>query len=172
MKVVKVILGVLIALSIGFFSIGLIIKETTYSVEVEINKPITETFTAFNDSNSLQKWIPAIKTFETIEEKPGKIGSEYRLLMVDKGGNDVEVREKVLAFVENQKVALSMNTGDMLKTDDFTFLETLSGTTIKLESVCKTESYLLSCVFPLFKGTFKRVDQENLNNFKSYIENL
>ncbi len=44
MKAIKIILGIVTLLVIVFFSTGLIIKETTYQVKVEIDKPLKTVF--------------------------------------------------------------------------------------------------------------------------------
>ena len=77
---------------------------------------------------------------------------------------------KIFTDVENKKVTLYFDADDMLKTDDFTFSEENGVTTIVKDVVCKSDSYIMSCLFPYFKGTFSAIDQESLNNFKTYIE--
>ena len=58
----------------------------------------------------------------------------------------------------------------MLKKDDYVFTEKNGVTTITLNASCQSESYVMACMFPYFKGTFKEQDQAYLNNFKAYIE--
>mgnify|MGYP000701453536 FL=1 len=49
MKIVKIILGIVVALSIAFFALGIFVRELTYSSEVTINKPLPEVFKIFNN---------------------------------------------------------------------------------------------------------------------------
>ena len=78
--------------------------------------------------------------------------------------------EKVLAYVENEKVTLFFDAENMLKTDDYAFTENDGKTTIILNSSCKSDSYIMACLFPYFKGTFQEQDQSYLNNFKEFME--
>ena len=58
----------------------------------------------------------------------------------------------------------------MLKTDDYVFTENNGVTTVTLNSSCQSDSYIMACVFPYFKGVFKEQDQAYLDNFKAFIE--
>lgn len=169
MKTVKVIVTILVILSILFLGTGLVIKENKYSSEITVNKPLSETFKLFNDQETISQWIPEIQKFEAIEEKPGMVGSEYRITM-DNDGEVVTMKEKVLAYVEDQKVTLYFDAEQVLKTDDYTFIADGEATKIQLDVTFQAESYILSCMFPYFKGAFKSVDDKYLNNFKAFAE--
>ncbi len=170
MKTVKVIMTILVVLSVLFLGTGLVIKENKYSTEIKVNKPLSETFQMFSDQENISQWIPEITKIETIEEKPGLVGSEYRITM-DNEGQVMTMKEKVLAYVEDKKVTFYFDAESVLKTDDYTFTSDGSSTTIKLDVSFQAETYILSCMFPYFKGTFKGLDEKYLGNFKNYIEN-
>jgi uncharacterized protein YndB with AHSA1/START domain len=169
MKTVKIVLGILVVLTVVFFGTGLVIKESQYTVEANINKPIEETFQLFNNQEKISQWMPEIKNIETIEKKPGITGSEYRVT-VDNNGEVVSMKEKVLAYVPNEKVTLFIDAENVLKTDDYTFVKEGDQTKIILNATYEAESYILACVFPYFKGKFKEVDENSLNNFKEFAE--
>jgi uncharacterized membrane protein len=169
MKAIKIILGIVTVLVIVFFSTGLLIKETTYQVKIEINKPLSEVFSVFNDQEKMSDWLPELKSIEPINVKPGIVGSEYKMT-VDNKGQIVEMNEKVMAYILNKKVTLFFDAGDMLKTDDYNFSEVNGNTLIVKDVACKSDSYIMSCMFPYFKGAFVDIDQKYLNNFKAYIE--
>ena len=169
MKTVKVILTILVILSVLFLGTGLVIKENKYSTEITINKPLSETFKLFNDQESIRQWIPEIQKFEAIVEKPGVTGSEFRITM-DNNGETVTMKEKVLAYVEDEKVTLYFDAEQVLKTDDYTFISDGESTKIQLNVTFQAESYIMSCMFPYFKGAFKSVDEKYLNNFKAFAE--
>lgn len=170
MKAIKIILGIVIFLSLIFFGTGLVIKEINYETKVEINKPISEVFAAFNDDANLKHWIPELKSIVALDEKDGITGSRYRMTVVDGNGNDIIMEEKVLAYVENEKVTLYFDAQGMLKTDEYTFASDGSKTIITNQSNCKSDSYIFGCMMPYFKGTFRNIDQGYLNNFKTFIE--
>ena len=169
MKAIKIILGIVTVLVIVFFSTGLLVKETSYQVKIEINKPISEVFTVFNDQDLMKQWMPSIKMIEPINVKPGIVGSEYKMT-VENNGQLIVMNEKVLAYIPNKKVTLYFDADDMLKTDDFNFSEKNGVTTIVKDVSCKSDSYIMSCMFPYFKGYFTDMDQQYLNDFKAYLE--
>ncbi|CAL2094373.1 SRPBCC family protein [Tenacibaculum sp. 190524A05c] len=170
MKRIKIILGIIIAFAVIFLSTGLIFKETAYTTQVEVHKPLAEVFSVFNDSSKINNWIPELKSIEPIDVKPEKTGSTYKMVVSDPKGQEITLREKIMAFVPNEKVTLFFNTDVMFKKDDYTFNFNNGVTTITNNSICRGNSYLFSCVLPYFKSKIKEQDQEHLNNFKSFIE--
>jgi len=169
-KVLKIVISVFVILAVIFLATGIFIKETAYSVSTTVNKPVEEVFKTFNDNTIITEWIPSVKSFEAIEEIEGKIGSTYKLV-VDENGNNFEMIETVTEFVENKKIGLKFDAQGMLKSDKITFTMDGGNTIITNEAVCKGTTFLLKCTFPYFKSIFKKADQENLDNFKAYIEN-
>lgn len=169
MKTVKIILGIISAFIIVFFATGLIIKETNYTTQVSVNKPIADVFTAFNNLENKTKWIPEIKSYEIINQNTGITGSEYQMI-IDNNDQNIKISEKIMAFVPNEKVTVFYNADNMLKTNDYVFTEKNGVTNITLNATCRSDSYILACVFPYFKNTFKDQDQTYLTNFKTFIE--
>lgn len=169
MKTVKIILGIITAITLVFFATGLFVKETSYTAQISVNKSVKEVFKAFNTSGNIKNWIPEVKSFNVINENIGKTGSTYKIV-VENQGQEITMTEKVMAYVPNEKVTLFFDAENMLKTDDYIFTEKDGITTITLNSSCKSDSYIMACMFPYFKGTFKEQDQSYLNNFKSFIE--
>jgi uncharacterized membrane protein len=169
MKTIKIILGIITALVVIFFATGLLIKETSYTTQVSVNIPVEEVFKTFNNSENIKNWIPEIISFDVVKENIGKTGSIYKIV-VENQGQKIAMTEKVMAFVPNEKVTLFFDAENMLKTDDYLFTEKDGITTITLNTSCQSESYVMACMFPYFKGTFQEQDQTYLNNFKKYIE--
>jgi len=169
MKTVKTIVIIVTILLVAFFSIGLVVKDTKYTTEIVVDKPIEEVFTAFNDIRKSDNWIPEFKSVEVIDEKLGKVGSTYKITL-DNNGQEIIMKEKILAFIPNEKVTLNYSVEGMLKMNDFNFVAQENKTKITQKSTCKSTRYLMSCMFPFFKSKFKVQDQGYLNNFKSYIE--
>ena len=172
MKIIKIILSVIIGLSLVFFATGLLVKETVYKVEVSINKPVEKVFAEFTKIENSYNWIPDVKSITPIEEKSAKTGSTYKVV-VDNNGEEFTITESVLSYVPNKKIAIFFDAENMLKTNDFIF-ESLNANTTKiiLEATCKSNSYMLSCVFPYFKSVFSNQDKSYLDNFKTYVEAL
>ena len=68
MKTIKIILGVITIFVLAFFLTGLFVKETTYQIDVTINKPISQVFSIFNNPENIDKWIPEIREINVIND--------------------------------------------------------------------------------------------------------
>jgi uncharacterized membrane protein len=169
MKTVKIILGIISAITLVFFATGLVVKETNYMVQVSVNKPVEEVFLAFNKKGNIKNWIPEVKSVEVLNENIAKTGSTYKVV-VENQGEEITMTEKVIAYIPNEKITLFFDAENMLKTDDYTFNEKNGVTTINLNASCQSDSYIMACMFPYFKGTFKAQDQSYLDNFKAFVE--
>tara|TARA_B100000767_G_C19688953_1_gene503081 strand:- start:641 stop:1156 length:516 start_codon:yes stop_codon:yes gene_type:complete len=169
MKTIKIILIIISSLVVVFLLTGLVVKETTYIAEVSVNKSIKEVFEIFNNSENIKNWIPEVKSFEVVNKNPGKTGSVYKIV-IDNKGQEVTMTEKVMAYVPNEKVTLFFDAEGMLKRDDYIFKEKDGVTTITLNTSCQSDSYILACIYPYFKGTLQKQDQSYLNNFKAFAE--
>jgi len=169
MKAIKIILGIISTFVIIFLLTGLIIKETTYTAKVEVNGDLKEVFNTFNNSKDIKNWIPEVQSFEVINETPGKTGSIYKIVVLNQG-QEITMTQKVIAYVPHKKVTLFFDAEGMLKKDDYTFTEKEGITTVTLNATCQSDSYIMACIFPYFKGTFTEQDQSYLDNFKVFAE--
>ena len=169
MKKIKIILIIISTIVVVFLLTGLFVKETTYRAEVNVNKSIKVVFEIFNNSENIKNWVPEVKSFEVVNTNPGKTGSVYKIV-IDNKGQEVTMTEKVMAYVPNEKVTLFFDAEGMLKRNDYIFKEKDGVTTITLNTSCQSDSYILACIFPYFKGTFQKQDQSYLNNFKAFAE--
>ena len=169
MKAIKIILGIITALIVAFFLTGLVVQEVVYTTEVKVNKPIDKVFADFQNVELMEQWMPEVKSIETLEEKPNKIGSTYKIV-VENQGKLVTMTEKVLEYKENEQITFHFDAENMLKTDDYVFTSEGNTTKILQTSTCTSESYVMSCLFPYFKGALKKISQQYLENFKKASE--
>ena len=170
MKTVKIIISLLIILTVLFFGTGLIIKESSYTSKIIINEPLEKTFSTFTDLSAKTQWNPEYNAIEVIELKPGITGSIYNIKVLHNNQTTI-IREKVLAYVKNEKITLFIDKDGVVERDDYTFSSDGSQTVINLSSSYQAKSYLLSCVLPFYKFKFKKIDEVFLNNFKRFLEN-
>ncbi|SHN02376.1 SRPBCC family protein [Polaribacter sp. KT 15] len=170
MKTIKIILIIISVLFLAFLATGLIVKETKYSAKVEIDKPITEVFNNFSKIDSIKNWIPEVQSVEVVKNNPGITGSIYNVVVINQE-QEINLTEKIVAYVPNEKLTLFYDAENMLKKDDYLFTENNGKTTIMLNANCQSDSFIMACMFPYFKSTFREQDQTYLNNFKDFIEN-
>jgi uncharacterized membrane protein len=170
MKTIKVILIIISILVLAFLVTGIVIKETSYTAKVSIEKPVATVFNNFMKIDSVKNWIPDIKSVKAVNENTGIIGSVYNVVVLNQG-QEIAMTEKIMAYVPNEKVTLFFDAENMLKKDDYLFTEENGVTTVTLNASCQSESFLMACMFPYFKATFQAQDQSYLNNFKTFLEN-
>jgi len=169
MKTIKVILIIISTLVVAFLATGLLVQQTNYSVTVSIDKPIDEVFSNFMQIDSVKNWISDIKSVKPVNINPGITGSVYDVVVLNQG-QEIIMTEKIMAYVLNEKVTLFYDAENMLKKDDYLFSEENGITTITLNAACQSESFIMACMFPYFRGTFQAQDQSYLNNFKKFLE--
>ena len=169
MKTIKVILIIISTLVVAFLATGLLVQQTNYSATVSIDKPIDEVFSNFMQIDSVKNWIPDIKSVKPVNINPGITGSIYDVVVLNQG-QEIAMTEKIMAYVLNEKVTLFYDAENMLKKDDYLFSEENGITTITLNAACQSESFIMACMFPYFRGTFQAQDQSYLNNFKTFLE--
>ena len=169
MKTIKVILIIISIVVVAFLATGLLVQQTNYSATVSIDKPIDEVFSNFMQIDSVKNWIPDIKSVKPVHINPGITGSVYDVVVLNQG-QEIVMTEKIMAYVLNEKVTLFYDAENMLKKDDYLFSEENGITTITLNAACQSESFIMACMFPYFRGTFQAQDQSYLNNFKKFLE--
>jgi uncharacterized membrane protein len=169
MKTVKIIITFLIILTVFFLGTGLIIKESSYTSTITINQPLEKTFATFTDLSTIPKWNPAYSAIEVVDLKPGITGSIFDIKVIHNNQTTI-IREKVLAYVKNEKYTLYIDKDGVIERDDYTFSSDGTQTLINLNSSYQAKSYLLSCVLPFFKSKFKKIDEVFLNNLKTFVE--
>ena len=169
MKTVKIILGIITVISIAFFATGLFIIETQYSTEITINKDIEEVFAVMTNPDETKNWIPEIKKKTIAKQTTGITGSIYNVVVLNQD-QEIRMTEQVRAYVPNEKLTLYYDAENMLKTNDYLFSKEGNGTKVQLKATCSSDSYIMSCLFPYFKNTFRAQDAQYLENLKNYLE--
>ncbi|PXY01064.1 hypothetical protein DF185_10445 [Marinifilum breve] len=169
MKFLKIFGIIILVLILGFLAIGLFVSKHEYKSEVEINKPVIETFAHFNNHESLLKWLPEVKSFEPIKETPNKVGSEYKML-IDSQGKVMEMHETLTAYKENEMIEMVFVAGWMTKNNRFTFEKSTNGTLLKAEYKVEGNNIFAKSMFAFFSKMFKQIDETNLNRFKEFVE--
>ncbi len=170
MKTVKIILYILILISLLFFTTGLVVKESSYSTTITINKPLDKTFQLFTNRKTISNWNPAYTSIELVDEKFGITGSIYHIT-IKNNNQSVSIKEKVLAYVNNEKITLLFDREGVIEVNDFTFKSVGSKTLITLNSSYQAKSYILGCILPYLKSKFKKINEKSLLNFKNFAEN-
>lgn len=171
MKKTLMITGALIvATLIVFFTLGATNPKLTFTVSVQIDRPITVVWEKFVDENNMQYWMQGFKKIETISGNRGEIGNKFRLTF-DENGEEVVVNEELLALIEKEKFAFSIDNDVLNGTGEFTFKAVDSNRT---ELIYHNESegkglFWKSLLFLSRQQIIQR-NQNNFSSLKSFIE--
>ncbi|MCG8804701.1 SRPBCC family protein [Tenacibaculum finnmarkense] len=169
MKSIKIILGIVTALVLVFFLTGIIITQVEYSTEIEVNKPVATVFENFKNVDQLKKWLPDVKSIEPKQEKPGVLGSTYNVI-VENNGQEVKMVQRISDYIENEKITFEFHSNQMVKTTEYNFIANGNTTKIVQNSSVNSKSYMTACLYPYFKGTFKKISLLSLKKCKEYVE--
>lgn len=170
MKLIKIILGVVIVLSLVFFSTGFIVPKTEIDMEVTIDKPIAVVFSELSNIQKMKDWLPNIDSIQLLNEIPKKIGTTHTIF-IKQGEQKTTMKRKIVSFIENQEIGYRYTSKDLLKTDTY-LVSSLSDNQTKLmqKSSIAPNSFMLSCTYPWFKNRLQQLHVSYLNSFKELVE--
>jgi len=168
-KIVKIVFLFIGLVLVVFFATGILFDQTTYTTSVEINKPVNEVFAKFTDVNLLTKWTPNLKTVTVLKETPNKVGTVYEKEIENKG-RTLTATQEIKGYEPNKKITYFLDANITLKTDTYVFTVQNGKTTIVDNAVVESNTYLMDCIYPWMKSTFKKMDQTALDNFKAMLE--
>ncbi len=167
MKIIKIILGVIVLISLGFFSTGLIVKELEYNTKITIDKPLENVFSAFKNIENQKKWLSEIKNIEIVNKNPQEVGSVYKLTI--NNGQDLVMTQKVMTFTPNKNITYRFNSDAMIRLENYSFSSAGNQTKIVQKTTIRSLSYILACTFPWFKSQFQKDSKRCLDDFKKHI---
>lgn len=169
MKTVKIVLGIVIALSLAFFAMGIIVQEIDHTSKVTINKPVEEVFKLLSNQEQWSEWIPEITAIKTVTTSAEVKGNSYAITVKNQD-QEIALEERVLAFEPNKNLKLLFQGGGLVKIDDYNFHSVNGTTEIVVDTKTRSESFILGCMLPLVKGKLAQESQQYLNNFKEFAE--
>lgn len=140
-----------------------------YTVDIEINKPINEVVSLFDNADNLKEWMDGLQSFETISGNYGQVGAKSRMFF-QMGKREVEMIETITVrnlpeefsatyeakgvfnMVKNHFTALPNNRTKYLTYQEFRF------------------SGFMKVIAFLMPGAFKKQSYQYLEKFKSFAE--
>lgn len=170
MKVLKILLGILAILVIGFFAMGLMNPTVSYSTEVEVNKTLKESWAVFSDESKLDQWILGYEGMEVLEGEKDKVGSKY-LLKMEHEGEPMEMTETLLAFEKEKQYKMQFDNKVMIQDVDVQFSAKDENTTvIHVDSEVAGKGIFMKSMFAFMTGTFENVSADMYGRLKTLIE--
>ena len=171
MKVLKIIAGAIAVLFLIVFMVGVFVPKIDYTNEVEINKPLKESWAVFNDENKVNDWVMGIKSTELIKGEKGKTGAITKMNM-EQDGRAFELMEEILEMKKEEKYAAKYYNEMMLQTAEVNFKSKgENATVISVNSEVAGKGMLNKLVFAFMGGAVKKTSDEMYDRLKTLIEN-
>ena len=82
MKLLKIIFGIILLLTVLFFLAGVFTPNISYTSEVTVDKPLKEAWAVMQDESKLSQWITGYIKSELIEGTAGQVGSVLSLIHI------------------------------------------------------------------------------------------
>jgi uncharacterized protein YndB with AHSA1/START domain len=143
-----------------------------FNLEHTINKPRTEVWKAFDNTENMMKWQPTLKKFELVRGTPGQPGAVFKLTY--------EENERVFSLIEKITRRDEPSQFDSVYENEFadnvirnTFIEQDDNSTLwVLETEFKFKTLPMKIVGPLMKKNFVKRTQRDMQRFKELAESL
>lgn len=170
MKILKYLLGVLAILAVGFMLLGVFKPSVTYGNEIEINKPLKESWAVMMDASKANLWVDGIKSMELISGKEGEVGAVSKILMAPKGEDEFEMMETITAVDVNKHHGLAFDTDFMDVKWDAYLSEKDGKTIIRTEALAKGKGMFMKSMFALMGSSMTQEDLKMMTSLKKAIE--
>lgn len=140
-----------------------------YTVSIDINAPLNEVISRFDDPEKMKEWMTGLVSFETIEGEPGQVGSKARLVF-QMGKRNLEMFETITVrdlpgrfdgYYEAKGVYNEV--GNVFEAIDEHTTRQTSAQFFKFNGGMKIIGWL-------FPKTFKKQSMKYLEDFKAFVE--
>lgn len=140
-----------------------------FTQEIEINKPINEVITLFDNPDNMNKWMEGLQSFEHISGTPGQPGAKSKLKF-KMGNRQIEMVETITVRNLPDEFSGTYEAKGVYNTVKNRFVK-LSDTKTKFiaenEFQFKGFMKLMGMIMP---GAFKKQSFKYMNNFKNFAE--
>lgn len=137
--------------------------------EIEINKPLTEVYQAFNDPENLPRWLKGLQRTEQISGNPGEVGSVTKQIYLERG-RTVEMIETITAHEPERFFAGTIDGPGMNGTLRVDFVDKGDTTGMRFSADFQPCSFMMSLMMPFMKGAISRRQIGDLETFKRMVE--
>lgn len=169
MKIIKWTMGIMSALVIAFFSIGVFNPSFNYHCNTIINASAETTWNIFSDPDQMSNWFTDFKSMTITKGLSGAVGSEYDLVFIISG--EEMLMHKIITSVESNKSMTFEIMNDDIRTVTTVSLAEKDGiTTLLAENSVNPKGMVNKSVFYVFKSYFQKQSDDQYAKLKSLIE--
>lgn len=169
LKYIKITLGIITILIVGFLALGIIKPTVTYECAIMVEKPIEESWAVLQDTAKLSDWLPGFQKIEHISGTPGTVGAVSNVYF-DNNGESMSILETITDMTPNESIAMKYASDFMDM--DYKLDITLENGQSKIYSstLAKGNGMISKSIMALMGGSLKKQEETNLANLKKTIE--
>ncbi|WP_298902196.1 SRPBCC family protein [uncultured Psychroserpens sp.] len=141
-----------------------------YTCSVEIDLPIDEVVTLWNNENHFKKWQDGFESIEHLEGTPHTAGAKSKITL--SGKQKIELIETIISSnLPKEKLALYEHI-HMTNTQSSRFEDLGNSKTLYTSIVeyTKFNGFMIKLMAKLFPSKFKAQSQKWMNQFKAFAE--
>lgn len=141
-----------------------------YSVDININKPLKDVISIFENPEDMKKWMKGLISFEQIDEEYGKPGSKT-LMVFEMGKRKMKMVETIIVNDLPKEFTASYNAKNVFNIVVNSFEELGPYSTRYITHQEFHFSGFMKIVSLIMAPAFKKQSIQYLKDFKYYVEN-
>lgn len=167
-KTIKILAVVVVGLVMIFLSLGLFVPAVNYSASITINGSPEKCWNTFHDVAQMGQWIEGLESFKQIRGDSLVPGAVYEMVILQ--DERMVMQEEVKEVIKPARVAYELN-NDVLKSEySFDFIDKHAQTQINGTYKVTGNNLIWKSVFVLFRSTFSKGSQQQLEAVKKLVE--
>lgn len=140
-----------------------------YSVQVEINRPVNEVISLFDNPENYPFWMEGLLSLELKEGQVGQVGAKS-LFRFKMGNKEMEMMETVTARNLPDEYTVSYKANGISNTVASRFSELDTERTLYITDNEFQFTGFMKFIAFLMPGSFKKTSQKYLDDFKKFVE--
>lgn len=140
-----------------------------YSVFVEINAPLDEVISRFDNVEMMKEWMEGLVSFEHLEGEPGQVGAKSKLIF-QMGKRTVEMIETITVRNLPQEFSGFYEAKGVHNEVSNTFEKIGEHATLCTNTQYFEFKGMMKIIGFLFPGAFKKQSMKYLQAFKAFVE--
>lgn len=169
MKLIRALIGIVIALFLGVLIMGLLFPSITYNTETKVDTPAEFAFAVFTDSSHIREWQPNIVEFKHISGPHNAVGGIYRIIAED-DGERFEMQEEITGFRLDEFFSNTISNDVMDVYTEVSFKWMKNKTVITARTTVVGKSIWWRALFPFYRTYLSARAQEDYNRLREVIE--
>jgi uncharacterized membrane protein len=136
---------------------------------IEIDRPLSEVYAAFNNPDNLPRWITGLQRTEPISGTPGQVGAKTRQIYLERG-RIVELIETITAHEPMKRFVGEIDGQGMNCAIHVEFVDRGRSTLVVAGSDLRSRSFMLSLMLPFIKASIHKRQGADFERFKRLLE--